>query len=120
MPLKRRPDTEKADLVDNLARIGGDDFRFWEDDGSGGVQQSSAEYRRYAGVSVASLRSRVAAISPQPQPEPSPVAAISPQPQPEPSPVQETPAPGILERLGWRSIEPPADLAWCEPVRTGR
>ena len=33
MVLTRRPDTEKAELVDNLARLGGDDYRFWDEDG---------------------------------------------------------------------------------------
>ena len=64
MPQKGRPNSDKADLVDELARLGGDDYRFWGDDGSQTVDDKSAAYKSYSGVSVAVLRSRVAEFPP--------------------------------------------------------
>jgi hypothetical protein len=65
MPVKSRPGTEKAALVDELARLGGDDYRFWGDDGDGTVDSQSQEFKDYSGITVAVLRSRVANFSPQ-------------------------------------------------------
>ena len=64
MPVKSRPGTEKAALVDELARLGGDDYRFWGD-GDGTVDSKSQEFKDYSGITVAVLRSRVANFSPQ-------------------------------------------------------
>ena len=64
MPQKGRPNSDKADLVDELARLGGDDYRFWGDDGTQKVDDKSAAYKAYSGVSVAVLRSRVAEFTP--------------------------------------------------------
>ena len=64
MPQKGRPNSDKADLVDELARLGGDDYRFWGDDGTQTVDDKSAAYKAYSGVSVAVLRSRVAEFPP--------------------------------------------------------
>ena len=64
MPQKGRPKSEKADLVDELARLGGDDLRYWGEDGTQKVDDKSAAYKAYSGVSVAVLRSRVAEFPP--------------------------------------------------------
>jgi hypothetical protein len=64
MPQKGRPNSDKADLVDELARLGGDDYRFWGADGTQRVDDKSAAYKAYSGVSVAVLRSRVADFPP--------------------------------------------------------
>ena len=64
MPARSRPSSDKADLVDELARLGGDDYRFWGDDGEGTVDSTSQAFKVYGGVSVAVLRSRVADFSP--------------------------------------------------------
>ena len=64
MPQKGRPKSEKADLVDELARLGGDDLRYWGEDGTQTVDDKSAAYKAYSGVSVAVLRSRVAEFPP--------------------------------------------------------
>ena len=64
MPQKGRPNSEKADLVDELARLGGDDLRYWGEDGTQKVDDKSAAYKAYSGVSVAVLRSRVAEFPP--------------------------------------------------------
>jgi hypothetical protein len=65
MPQKGRPNSDKADLVDELARLGGDDLRFWGEDGTQRVDDKSAAYKAYSGVSVAVLRSRVANFPPE-------------------------------------------------------
>ena len=64
MPQKGRPNSDKADLVDELARLGGDDLRYWGEDGTQKVDDKSAAYKAYSGVSVAVLRSRVAEFPP--------------------------------------------------------
>jgi hypothetical protein len=69
MPQRTRPNSEKANLVDELARLGGDDLRFWEEDGTGTVDNASAEYKAYSKVSVAVLRSRVANFAEPPSGE---------------------------------------------------
>jgi hypothetical protein len=69
MPQRTRPNSEKANLVDELARLGGDDLRFWEEDGTGTVDNASAEYKAYSKVSVAVLRSRVADFAEPPSGE---------------------------------------------------
>ena len=86
MPRKARPTTctDKADLVDVLAQLGGVDLRFWGEGGDETVDIKSHEFIAYQKMTVAKLHTLVADFSPEPV-----LQQLSELSEPEPQPEDE-------------------------------